>query len=129
MTDPIADLLTRIRNAQLVSKNDLSIPHSKIKEAIVKTLTDEGYLADYSVEDTKPQKTIHVTLKYIDDLPVITNIQRVSKSGRRVYVAAKDVTPVLSGHGIKILSTNQGVMTDKQARTEKIGGEVVCQVW
>ena len=131
MTDPIADLLTRIRNAQMALHETLEIPHSRMKESIVRVLADEGYIAGYKIDETNPAfKTISVALKYMDDrAPVIRRMTRVSKPGRRVYVGKNDIPQVLGGLGINILSTSKGVMSGQSARQEGVGGEVLCEIY
>jgi small subunit ribosomal protein S8 len=129
MTDPIADMLTRIRNAHLVKRPKVAIPHSKVKEAILKTLETEHYIESFQVLDTTPAKTLDVTLKYVNNLPAITNLKRMSKPGRRLYAKKDALVPQLSGFGITIVSTSKGVMSDKVARSQQLGGEVLCQVW
>lgn len=132
-SDPIADLLTRIRNAIAVKHATVAVPHSKIKLAVAQILKDEGYIEDVTVTDEKPVQNIVITLKYWgkrrEQRPVITNLQRVSKPGRRVYVGKNEIPWVLSGMGISILTTPRGVMTGQQARREGVGGEVLCYVW
>lgn len=130
MTDPIADLLTRIRNAQMALHENLDIPHSRIKESIVKVLSDEGFVAGYTIKENGSFKTISVALKYMDDRePVIRKMKRVSKPGRRVYVGKNDIPKVLGGLGINILSTSKGVMCGRDARREGVGGEVLCEIY
>ena len=135
VTDPIADMLTRIRNAVMVSQNTVSVPHSNLKEEIAKILNDEGYLESFEVvsEDGKPQKTIRVKLRYVgvrrERRAVLTDLQRVSTPGRRVYVGKDRIPWVLSGMGVAIISTPKGVMTGQRARALGVGGEVLCQVW
>ena len=130
MQDPIADLLTRIRNAQMVRMSKVSMPHSKIKKAICDVLKEEGFISDFSVsEDSKPQLEIGLRYAEADGSPVIETIQRVSRPGLRKYVGRDDIPRVQNGLGIAILSTNQGVMTDKSARKLGIGGEVICTVF
>lgn len=127
MSDPIADLLTRIRNAEAVRKKQVEIPASKIKVGIAKILKDEGYIADYSVsEDIKPVLT--VISKYYEGKPVISMLKRVSKPALRIYKAKNELPQVLSGLGIAIISTSRGLMTDRQARVDGHGGEVLCYV-
>ena len=128
MTDPIADLLTRIRNAHHAEKVSLTMPGSKIKSAIAKVLQDEGYIEGYeaSVEEGKPSLTIK--LKYYEGAPVIEQIQRVSKPGLRVYTNAEELPKVNGGLGIAIISTSKGIMTDRAARAAGVGGEVLCNV-
>jgi len=128
MTDPIADLLTRIRNAHHAEKIALTMPSSKIKTAIAKVLQEEGYIEGFesSEQDGKPALTI--TLKYYEGAPVIEELQRVSKPGLRVYKAADELPKVNGGLGIAIISTSKGIMTDRAARTAGVGGEVLCSV-
>jgi small subunit ribosomal protein S8 len=133
MNDPIADMLTRIRNALIRQHPTVSIPHSKMKEAIAQVLKDEGYVTNYQVIQQKPQNVIQIELKYLggrrDRRSVITGLQRVSKGGRRVYVGKQDIPWVLSGMGIAVLSTSRGIMTGQAARRLGVGGEVVCKIW
>ncbi len=135
VTDPIADMLTRIRNAILVSQATVSMPHSKLKESIAQILKDEGYLDGFDVaaEAGQPQRTIRLKVKYVgvrrEKRSVITDLQRVSRPGRRVYVGKGEIPWVLSGMGVAILSTPKGVMTGQRARALGVGGEVLCQVW
>ena len=133
-SDPIADMLTRIRNALMVKHATVAMPASKIKMAIAKILKDEGYIEDYKmVTDEKMHRGLVIQLKYKGDLkhqrPVITNLTRVSKPGRRIYTGAKDMPWVRSGMGIAILSTPKGVITGQQARRLNVGGEVICYIW
>lgn len=130
MTDPIADLLTRIRNALMAGKESLQVTASKEKVAIVKILTEEGYIDGYSVVDAKPRDVIDVRLRYgRDQRGAIHGIQRESKPGRRVYVSAKDIPHVQSGLGLAIVSTSHGVLAGHLARSKNIGGELICTVW
>jgi small subunit ribosomal protein S8 len=133
MSDPIADMLTRIRNALQREHPAVSIPHSKTKEAIAQVLKDEGYIEDYQVLPEKPQAVLRLKLKYTggrrDRRSIITGLNRVSKPGRRVYVGKGDIPWVLNGMGIAVLTTSSGVMTGQQARRKGIGGEVLCRVW
>lgn len=133
MSDPIADMLTRMRNAQMREHPTVSIPHSKVKESIAKVLKDEGYISDFEVLSKKPQDVIQVTLKYKGGRrtrrPVITGIERVSRPGRRVYVGKTEIPWVLSGMGVAVVTTSRGIMTGQQARRQGIGGEVLCKVW
>ena len=129
MTDPIADMLTRIRNAVMAKKSTVVVPHSKTKEAIAKVLKEQSYIEDYSVSEPNPFKNIEITLKYVGKFSAITKIDRVSKPGRRSYVRAKYLKPVLSGHGMAIISTSQGLMTDKQAKAAGVGGEILCNIY
>lgn len=128
MTDPIADMLTRIRNAQKAEKISLSMPGSKIKSAIAQVLVDEGYVLGFEngTEDGKP--TLTIQLKYFEGEPVISELQRVSKPGLRVYKGAEELPQVNGGLGIAIISTNKGIMTDRAARAAGVGGEVLCSV-
>lgn len=131
--DPIADMLTRIRNALLAGKQTVDVPKSKMVIEIARILKDEGYIEDFAIGDEQPAAQIHITLKYFgtrrDRRPVITNLERVSKPGRRVYRGRRDLPVVLSGTGIAILTTPKGVMTAAQARREHVGGEVLCYIW
>lgn len=131
MTDPIADMLTRIRNANSVGHETVDFPATRMKKAIAQILLDEGYIAGYEVVDSgNVQKNIHVTLKYgVNKEKVITGIKRISKPGMRVYAHANEVPKVLGGLGIAVISTSNGVMSDKDARKQGIGGEVICYVW
>jgi small subunit ribosomal protein S8 len=130
MTDPVADMLARIRNASTAHHEVLAMPSSKIKANVAALLVDEGYLDSYSVEDTKPQATLHIKMKYGKNRErVITGMRRVSKPGLRVYVKKEEVPRVLGGLGVAILSTNAGLMTDRTARREHRGGEVLAYVW
>lgn len=128
MTDPISDMLTRIRNAQGAGKVDVTMPASKMKSSIAKVLKDEGYISDHAVSsDNKPELT--VTLKYYEGTPVIEKVQRVSRPGLRIYKGKDELPKVLNGLGIAIISTSSGLMTDKQARAGGFGGEVICTVY
>ena len=130
MSDPIADMLTRIRNAGKAKHNSVDIPGSKIKTEIAKVLKESGYIRNYKFISDNKQGTLRVYLKYMSDQKqTIINIERVSKPSRRTYLNAKSVNPVYNGMGIAIMSTSQGVMTDKAAREKNIGGEVLCTVW
>jgi small subunit ribosomal protein S8 len=132
MTDPIADMLTRVRNANTAFHDDVRMPSSKLKEALARILEREGYIEGYSVEDdpTKPGKRLTIKMKYTQDRQrTISGLRRVSRPGLRVYTKADAVPRVLGGLGIAVLSTNQGLMTDREARERRVGGEVLCQVW
>ena len=131
MSDPIADMLTRIRNANAAKHDTVDVPASKMKLAIAKILLDEGYIAKYDVIEDGNFKTIHITLKYGADKneKIITGLKRISKPGLRVYANKEDLPKVLGGLGIAIISTNQGVVTDKEARKLGVGGEVLAFVW
>jgi small subunit ribosomal protein S8 len=128
MSDPIADMLTRIRNAQAGEKTSVAIPSSKVKTAIAQVLKDEGYIEDFRVSAEGAKTTLEIALKYYAGRPVIERIERVSSPGLRVYRGSKDIPNVMNGLGIAIVSTSQGVMTDRKARTTGIGGEVLCIV-
>lgn len=128
-SDPIADMLTCIRNAVMANKSTVKYPHSNIKEGITKVLLDEGYVTRYDVVDTVPARTIKVQLKYgPDGERVINEIRRISKPGCRVYSGGRSLRPVIDGYGISILSTNKGILSDRVCRTGNVGGEVICQV-
>ena len=131
MSDPIADMLTRIRNANTAKHDTVDVPASKMKLAIAKILLDEGYIAKYDVIEDGTFKTIHITLKYGADKneKIITGLKRISKPGLRVYANREELPKVLGGLGIAIISTNQGIITDKQARKLQVGGEVLAFVW
>jgi small subunit ribosomal protein S8 len=132
MTDPIADMLTRIRNANVAFHDDVVMPASKVKEALAKILVQEGYIEDYALEDDpgRPGRKLRIAMKYTRDRQrTISGLRRVSKPGLRVYTKAAEVPRVLGGMGIAILSTNQGLMTDREARQHRVGGEILCHVW
>ena len=130
MTDPIADMLTRIRNAVSVERPQVDMPVSKVKKGVAEVLKREGYIWDWTTEEAEPVSHLRIELKYgPSGEQVIRKIKRVSKPGCRVYSRAKDLRPVLNGLGISILSTSQGVMSDREARQQKIGGEVLCEIW
>jgi len=128
MTDPIADMLTRIRNGQTSRKTSVTMPSSQAKVAVAKVLKDEGYIANYSMEQDGAKASLTVELKYFEGKPVIENVRRVSKPGLRIYRASDDLPRVLGGLGIAIVSTSAGVMSDREARQKGIGGEVLCVV-
>lgn len=130
LTDPVADLLTRIRNAVRSHHNKVDVPSSKLKLEIVKILQTEGFVGEYKVNEENGRPTLKVQLKYgPNDQPVISNLRRVSQPGCRVYLGRHDIRPVLGGLGISILSTPRGVMTGREARKLGIGGEILCEVW
>ncbi len=130
MTDPVADMLTRVRNASLAHLDDAVMPSSKIKVNIARILEQEGYITGWSVEETKPQPTLTVKMKYSPDRErVITGLKRVSKPGLRVYVKRDEIPRVLGGLGVAIVSTNAGLMSDRQARKDGRGGELLAYVW
>ena len=129
-TDPIADMLTRIRNANTVSHETVEIPASKLKIELAKLLKEEGFIENYEVVENGKFKAINITLKYTDKKkPVITNLQRISTPGLRTYCKSKKLPQVLGGLGIAIISTSKGLLTDRKARKENIGGEILCSVW
>ena len=130
MTDPIADMLTRIRNAQRASHESVDIPSSKLKVNIAKVLKSEGYIKNFRVLPDGKQGVLRIFLKYDDQgRPVIEGLKRISKPSRRVYAGYEDIPRVLNGYGISIVSTSKGIMTDKKARRMKVGGEILCAVW
>ncbi len=131
MSDPIADMLTRIRNANTAKHDTVDVPSSKMKESIAKILLDEGYIKNYEIIEDGAFKTIRIELKYGKDKneKIITGLKRISKPGLRVYANAEDLPKVLGGLGIAIVSTNKGVVTDKEARKMNVGGEVLAFVW
>ncbi len=133
MTDPIADMLTRIRNAAMARHKQVIVPASKMKVEIARILKEEGFIERYDVGQEKPQPMLRIILKYDNSVrpprPIIQGVQRVSKPGRRIYVKRREIPYVRSGLGIAILSTSKGVMTDREARQQNVGGEVICYVW
>ena len=128
MHDPIADMLTRIRNAQLVGHSEVTMPASQLKSAIAKVLKDEGYIEDFALRDNGAKKELAIGLKYYAGRPVIERLERVSKPGLRVYKGRDDIPRVMNGLGVAILSTSRGVMTDRKARADGVGGEILCIV-
>ena len=129
VTDPIADMLTRIRNANQMRYKEVEVPASKMKNEIARILKSEGFIIDYKVKKNNIQDILVLSLKYVDKERVITGLKRISKPGLRVYVKAEEVPSVLNGLGIAIISTSKGVMTDKEARKESLGGEVLAYIW
>ena len=129
VTDPIADMLTRIRNANQMRYKEVEVPASKMKNEIARILKAEGFIVDYKVKKNNIQDILVLSLKYVDKERVITGLKRISKPGLRVYVKAEEVPSVLNGLGIAIISTSQGVMTDKEARKNSLGGEVLAYIW
>ena len=128
--DPIGDMITRIRNAQMRLLNNVSIPNSKFREKILDVLKQEGYIADYKLlPDSNNKNSLSVDLKYNNGLPVIKEIKRVSKPGRRIYVRADSIPKIQNGLGVAIVSTSIGIMTDNDARTKNVGGEIICKVF
>jgi small subunit ribosomal protein S8 len=128
MSDPISDMLTRIRNAQMVGHVEVDMPASKLKAAIAQVLRDEGYIEDYAVREDGTMRQLRIGLKYYAGRPVIERLERVSRPGLRVYKGRHDIPRVMNGLGVAILSTSQGVMTDRKARATGVGGEVLCIV-
>jgi small subunit ribosomal protein S8 len=128
MSDPIADMLTRIRNAQLAEKLSVAMPSSRVKASIAQVLKDEGYIDEFKVRDEDGKSTLEIALKYYAGAPVIEKIERVSRPGLRIYKGRDDIPKVMNGLGIAIVSTSRGVMTDRKARATGIGGEVLCIV-
>ena len=128
MSDPIADLLTRIRNAQMVAKTTVLVPSSKVKVAIAQVLKDEGYIDNFKVSTEDGKSELEIALKYYAGKPVIERIERVSRPGLRVYKGKDEIPTVMNGLGVAIVSTPQGVMTDRKARATGVGGEVICYV-
>ncbi len=132
MTDPIADMLTRIRNGSVAAQETVRMPSSKLKESLAAILRQEGYIADFRVSDdpSRPGRTLEIVMKYTPDrVPTISGLRRVSKPGLRVYTKADRLPRVLGGLGVAVLSTSQGLMTDREARERRVGGEVLCYVW
>lgn len=129
MTDPIADMLSRIRNGNMAKHKSVEIPASNMKKDLAQILLDEGYIKGFNVTEDDKQGIITIDLKYVNEQRVISGLKRISKPGRRVYVGAQDIPEVLNGLGTAIISTSKGVMTDKNARKETVGGEVICYVW
>ena len=128
MSDPIADMLTRIRNGLARNKVSVSMPSSGLKEAIAKVLQDEGFVDGFEINEVERKKTLAITLRYYDGEPVIERLSRVSRPGRRMYCGANDMPRLNDGLGVIMISTSKGVMSDRQARSEGIGGEVICSV-
>jgi small subunit ribosomal protein S8 len=130
MTDPIADMLTRIRNAIQIERPYVDVPASKLKRGIAEALQREGYIWDFEVIEDSPQNVLRINLKYgPNGERVVQRIQRVSRPGRRVYLRARETPEVLNGLGISILSTNQGILSNREAKARNVGGEVLCEIW
>lgn len=130
MTDPISDLLTRIRNAHLAKHDRLDVPTSKLKQEVCRLLQDEGFIRNFRVIEAETRNTLRIFLRYSPDgTPAINSLERVSKPGRRVYRGADEIQPVRNGMGVGILSTSQGLLSDRQARERRVGGELLCEVW
>ncbi len=129
MTDPIADFLTRLRNAAIARQRRVDVPASNLKKAITKILYEQHYIDKYSELETDTQGTIRIYLRYYNGKPVLSGLKRISVPGRRVYAGATELPRVLNGLGVAIVSTNRGVMTDKDARRLNVGGEIICYIW
>lgn len=129
MTDPIADMIIRIKNAFLARQNETLVPHSKLKEAIAKLLVENGYLDAVELQAGAPQSNLLLKLKYVGKVPAITDVRRVSKPGRRLYSSASEIPQALGGYGLTVVSTSKGIMSGTQARQLNVGGEVLCQIW
>lgn len=130
LTDPISDMLTRIRNAVAVGHDDVSMPSSKLKEEVARILTEEGYIDRYDIEAAGPGKLLTLQLRYVDrHRPVIQGLRRISKPGHRVYRGAKELPRTQGGLGVVVVSTSQGLLPDREARRRRLGGEIVCEVW
>jgi small subunit ribosomal protein S8 len=129
LSDPIADFLTRLRNAARANRNDVSVPYSRMKEEIAKILKQEGYIAGFEVDTEAKPAQIKVTMRFVNRVPALSGLKRVSRPGLRKYVGSTDIPRVLGGMGVSILSTSRGVITGRQARKEKVGGELVAIVW
>lgn len=129
LTDPIADMLTRIRNAIMVKAEKVDIPASRMKLDIAKILKEEGYIRAYKIIKDRKQGILRISLKYVDGEPVITGLKKVSKPSRRIYVGYNDLSNVMGGVGIAILTTSKGILSDKGCKREKVGGELLCYIW
>lgn len=130
LTDPIADMLTRIRNANMAEKKTVQMPHSKMKSELARLLKSEGFIKDYTMENEGGKSVLNIFLKYtVEREPIIQGLRRISKPSCRKYVASDEIPRVLGGIGVAILSTSSGVMTDNEARKQKVGGEVLCYIW
>jgi len=128
-TDPIADIIIRIKNAHMARHAKVEVPYSKIKKAIADILLKEGYVSEVGIKESKSFNYLVITLKYIGKLPAVNDVKRLSKPGRRLYAPVSELPKTLGGYGITIVSTSKGVMTDKDARKANLGGELLCQVW
>ena len=129
ITDPIADMIIRIKNALMAGQSEVVMPHSKLREAVGKLLLEGGYIESIDVQEMKPQSQIKIVPKYIGKTPAISGVRRISKPGRRVYATVKEIPKSLGGYGMTIVSTSKGVVTDTQAKKLNVGGEVLCQIW
>jgi small subunit ribosomal protein S8 len=129
MTDPIADLIIRIKNALMARKTSVRVPFSRVKQDIATILMQEGYVTNVAISENTPFKELDITLRYVGKLPAVNDVKRLSRPGRRLYAPASKIPRALGGYGITIISTSKGVMTDKTARKENVGGELLCQIW
>ena len=130
VSDPIADMLTRVRNASRARHTEVVVPASRTKREIARILKEEGFIADVHEERSGPAQLLRIELKYVDGkVPVVSGLKRISKPGRRVYRGADQIRPVLNGRGLGVISTNLGVLSDRQARERRVGGEILCEVW
>lgn len=129
LTDPIADALTRIRNALMIKADKVDIPASRMKIEIAKILKEEGFIRAYKILKDKKQGILRISLKYYENKSVIVGLKRISKPGRRIYTGYEDVPQVMGGLGVTVLSTSKGILTDKSCKNEKVGGEVLCYIW
>ncbi len=129
MTDPIADMIIRIKNALMARHETVAIPHSKMKAQIGQILLSNQYVEEFKVEPKSPQAEIQLKLKYVGRVPAITGVKRISTPGRRVYTSSTQIPRALGGYGITIVSTSKGIMTDKEAKKQNVGGEILCQIW
>lgn len=129
MTDPITDMLNRIRNAQAVLHETVEMPFSNLKFEIAKVLEKNNFIAKTEKKGKKAKKTFEITLKYQDKSPIISGLRRVSKPGQRIYLASKDIKSVKGGYGISIISTSKGLLSDREAKRQKLGGEILCEIW
>jgi len=127
--DPISDMLTAIRNAQAVRHPTVSVPFSNLKYEIAEILEKEGFIKKVEKKGKKVIKTIEITLKYENKIPAISGLKRISKSGQRIYITSREIKKVRGGYGIAIISTSKGLMTNKEAKKQKLGGEVICEIW
>ena len=129
VNDPIADMLTRIRNAVMVGHDSVMVPHSRVKVSIAKILKDENFIEDFEIVKGKPEQMMKIQLKYVDKQPAVLGLERVSRPGLRVYAGKTEIPRVYGGLGVAVMSTSQGIMTGKDAWRKKLGGEVLCYVW
>lgn len=129
ITDPIGDMLSRIRNALMSRQSEVKMPHSKLKEAVALKLKEDNYVVDVLVNKQVPQNELVIVLRYVDGVPAISGLERISKPGRRLYSGKDSIPSSLNGFGITIVSTNKGVISDKEAKKLNVGGELICKVW